>query len=141
MQFDPNNKIVKLCAKGIEMEAHENALLAKEIFLQAWEEASDDTEKFIAAHYVARHQKTVEDKLKWDKIALEFALKINDNDIQSNYPSLYLNIAKCYEDIGDMKNAHDNYLVALSFVDSLPVSGYGQMIKSGVEQGLQRTSR
>lgn len=31
--------------------------------------------KFAAAHYVARHQNSVADKLKWDETALQIALK------------------------------------------------------------------
>lgn len=92
MQFDPDNKINQLCAKGMEMEAQQPAE-AKAMFLQAWNEATTDVEKFTAAHYVARHQSSTEDKLQWDKTALELALKINDNSIVSTYPSLYLNIA------------------------------------------------
>lgn len=61
--------------------------------------AADDFEKFTAAHYVARHQKSVEDKLNWDETALAFTLKINDRNMRTSYPSLYLNIAKCYEDL------------------------------------------
>jgi rifampin ADP-ribosylating transferase len=38
---------------------------ASKLFLQAWNEATNDFEKFIAAHYVARHQQNVPDKLKW----------------------------------------------------------------------------
>jgi rifampin ADP-ribosylating transferase len=38
---------------------------AVKLFLQGWNEATNDFEKFIAAHYVARHQKTVSDKLEW----------------------------------------------------------------------------
>ncbi len=45
MHFDPNNKIVQLCAKGIELEATQ-PLKAKVLFMQAWSEAETDIEKF-----------------------------------------------------------------------------------------------
>ena len=98
MQFDPNNRIVQLCAKGMEMEMAEKLDKSEACFLQAWKEATTDFEKFTAAHYVARHQKSTQDKLKWDESALEFALKVGDSSLNASYPSLYLNIAKCYED-------------------------------------------
>lgn len=138
MQFDPNNKIIQLCAKGMEMETKQNPEEAKALFLQAWEEATNDFEKFTAAHYVARHQPTVEDKLKWDETALSFALKINDGSMEAHYPSLYLNIAKCYEDLKDLESARENYEVALSYAAHLPDNGYGKMIRSGINNGLQR---
>src|SRR5579885_2101416 len=108
MQFDPNNTIIKLCALGMELEAKKQPAEAKTLFLQAWNEATNDFEKFTAAHYVARHQNSIEEKLHWDKTALHFALKIEDAAMAANFPSLYLNIAKCYEDLGDINNAKEN---------------------------------
>jgi tetratricopeptide (TPR) repeat protein len=140
MQFDPNNKIVQLCSRGMEMEANKMAGEAEALYLQAWDEAGNDFEKFTAAHYVARHQKSVQDKLKWDETALGFALKIGDGRMQASYPSLYLNIAKCYEDLKDIDNARKNYQVALSFVNYLPDNGYGQLIKTGIKNGIERLS-
>ncbi len=138
MQFDSNNKVIQLCAKGMEMETNQKPEEAQTLFLQAWNDATNDFEKFTAAHYVARHQKSIQDKLKWDEIALAFALKINDSSMTANYPSLYLNIAKCYEDLKDFGNAQKNYQVALSYADLLPDNGYGQVIKSGIKNGIQR---
>src|SRR3954463_13363043 len=120
MQFDPNNSVIKLCVKGMELEANQKPDEAQKLFLQAWKEATNNFEKFTAAHYVARHQKTVADKLKWDETALSLALKINDDKMKSSYPSLYLNIAKCYEDLKDLDNANKNYQLALSFSNTLP---------------------
>jgi tetratricopeptide (TPR) repeat protein len=140
MLFDPNNHVVRLCAEGMELEAKSNFDDARNKFIKAWNDATNDFEKFTAAHYVARHQKSVEDKLSWDRTALSFALKIKDENMPANFPSLYLNIAKCLEDLGDFGNAKENYQKALSWVNSLPDNGYGQMIKSGIEKGLERLS-
>lgn len=139
MLFDTNNKINQLCAKGMEIEVQQPAV-AKALFLQAWQEATTDIEKITAAHYVARHQASIQKKLCWDKTALEFALKANDERIAATYTSLYLNIAKCYEDLHDFDNAKRNYEVALSYTDKLPADGYGQMITSGIKNGLARVS-
>lgn len=140
MQFDPNNKIVQLCAQGMNMEGEGKTEEARKLFLQAWNEASNDFEKFTSAHYVARHQKNVSDKLKWDKTALDLALKIKDENMKGHYPSLYLNIAKCYEDLNDKDNARKNYESALSFSNSLPDDGYGKMIRAGITNGIERVS-
>jgi rifampin ADP-ribosylating transferase len=74
MEFSQDNKIVQLCAKGMESEGQ--SAEAKKLFDEAWNEARTDFEKFTAAHYVARHQKSVSDKLKWDETALQHALNI-----------------------------------------------------------------
>lgn len=138
MQFEPDNKIVKLCAKGMDLEGEGKNEEAAKVFLQAWEQAGDDKEKFTAAHYVARHQKSVADKLAWDEIALDLALKIKDDSVKGAYPSLYLNIAKGYEDLKEFEKAIKNYETALTYTNFLHEDGYGKMIKGGVENGLER---
>ncbi|MDE5492514.1 hypothetical protein KRE48_09315 [Elizabethkingia meningoseptica] len=113
---------------------------ANRLFLQAWKEATNDFEKFTAAHYVARYQKSVEEKLKWDETALQLAFKIDEDTIKETYPSLYLNIAKCYEDLNDFVNAKKNYQLALSFTNKLPDNGYGDMIIEGIKNGIKRVT-
>ncbi len=115
MVFDPNNNVVKLCLQGMSMEEKGNLEEAGKIFLQAWNEATNDFEKFTAAYYVARHQKEIHDKIKWLETALQFGLKINDHNVKAAFPSLYSNIAKCYEDLGDPTNAKKNHDLAISF--------------------------
>ena len=141
MQFDPDNNVIKLCARGMGLEGEGKNEEAYIMFQQAWNEATDDFEKFTAAHYVARRQTNSADKLYWDKTALSLALKIDDQDLKGSYPSLYLNIAKCYEDLHNPDEARDNYLLALSFAGCLPDDGYGKMIKSGIMNGLERVKR
>lgn len=138
MHFDPNNQVVKLCAQGMEMEGQGKPKEASELFLQAWNIATNDFEKFTAAHYIARHQETIADKLKWDETALQYALKINDDTIKGAFPSLYLNIAKGYEDLSDLDNAKNQYETALSFTNFLADDGYGKMIKTGILNGMER---
>lgn len=117
MEFNPNNNVVQLCLQGMDMEEKGKPGEAGRLFLQAWNEATGDFEKFIAAHYVARHQKNVPDKLKWLETALQFALKTNSDSVKGAFPTLYLNIAKCYEELNDPGNAKTNYQLAISFRD------------------------
>jgi rifampin ADP-ribosylating transferase len=117
MEFNPNNNIIKLCIEGMSMEEKNKPEEAGKLFLQGWNEATNDFEKFLAAHYVARHQKNVSDKLKWLKTALQFALKTNDESVKGAFPSLYSNIAKCYEELNDPDNAKKNNELAISFRD------------------------
>jgi len=140
MQFDPDNQIINLCAHGMELEGEGKPDEASAAFQQAWERAANDFDKFIAAHYIARHQKTVADKLTWDETALQLALKIKEEGIEGTYPSLYLNIAKCYEDLNDFAKAKENYHNALSYTGFLLDDGYGNMIKAGIENGIGRVS-
>ncbi|OPZ84615.1 MAG: Rifampin ADP-ribosyl transferase [Firmicutes bacterium ADurb.Bin419] len=109
IKFDANNAVIKLCMIGMSLEDSGNAEEAGMNFVKAWNEARDDFEKFIAAYHLARQQKNITDKLKWMEISLKCAQNINDDNVKSAYPTLYVNIAKCYEELGDFNNAKRNY--------------------------------
>lgn len=115
MEFSPFNPVVKLCILGMDMEDKGQPEEAGKIFLQAWNEATDDFEKFTAAWYVARQQETVSDKLKWYETALQAALRTGDDTINSALASLYANIAKCHESLDDAHNAKKNNQLSDSF--------------------------
>jgi len=123
MEFNPTNHVIQLCIQGMEMEERSKPEEASSIFLQAWNESTNDFEKFTAAYYVARHQETVRHKLKWLETSLKFALKINDVTVAGAFPSLYSNIAKCYEDLNDHDHAKKNYELAISFKDKISDNG------------------
>lgn len=117
MEFNPNNNIVKLCIQGMDMEEKDRPEEASRFFLQAWNEATNDFEKFIASFYVARRQEGVHDKLSWLETALRLALAINSDSVNGALPSLYSNIAQCHTALGDLEHAKLNNELALSFKD------------------------
>jgi len=123
MEFNPNNNVIKLCVQGMGMEEKGKTEEAYRLFLQAWNEAIDDFERFTSSYFVAKHQKKGSDKLKWFETSLLLALKINSDAVKAAFPSLYLNIAKCYEDLNDIDNAKKNYELAISFTDKPSDSG------------------
>ncbi|MBI1223446.1 MAG: NAD(+)--rifampin ADP-ribosyltransferase [Bacteroidetes bacterium] len=115
MKFSPFNDVVKLCLQGMEMEEQKKTAQAIQLFFQAWNEASDDFEKFLAAYYLSRQQNSVSEKLKWLSTSLLYAKKVNDPAAQSAFPALYLSLAKCYEDLGDQPKAKEYHELAKSF--------------------------
>jgi tetratricopeptide (TPR) repeat protein len=141
MDFDTDNTVVKLCVQGMNEEGAGNPQEALRFFQKAWDEARDDFERFTAAHYVARHQATIADKLHWNTTALHYALKADKNSARSSLPSLYLNVAQCYEDIGDLEGARNNYGLAYNCSTALPDNGYGGLIRRGIMNGMKRVKR
>ena len=139
MQFDPENKVVQLCAQGMQAEAEGKTDAAHNLFQQAWDIAGNDFEAFTAAHYLARNQENPEDGLKWNLEALNRATSTNDDDLKGHYPSLYLNVGNSYETIGNMQQAGNYYATAASYSDFLPPGKYGDMIRSGIGEALKRT--
>ncbi len=123
MEFDPKNKIIQLCVKGMGVEAKGNVEEASALFLQAWDEATNSFEQFIAAHFVALRQKTAVDRLKWHETALQLALITNGDTVKTALPALYTNIGKAYEELGDPDNAKRNYELAGSYTGKIYESG------------------
>jgi hypothetical protein len=123
MEFNPGNNIVRLCLRGMELEDEGKPDDATGVFLRAWNEAANNFEKYLAAYFVARHQKDVPGKLKWLETSLQFASKVNDLTVEGAFYYLYLNIAKCYEELGDPGNSGKNYELAMSFKDRLTDTG------------------
>lgn len=138
MTFDTDNEVVKLCAEGMAAEASGEMAQAKSFFLRAWEHAESDFEKFIAAHYVARHQERAEETLHWNVLALTHAQQLGDESLKMYLPSLYLNIGKSYEDLNRKSDAIANYKLAEQNSIHLSTDAYGDMIRFGIKGALKR---
>ena len=80
IRFDPNNNIIKRCMMGMSLEENGQSEEAAALFRQAWDEAADDYERFIAAYHLSRLQKSMTDKLQWLQTSLRCAQNINDDD-------------------------------------------------------------
>lgn len=123
MDFNTNNPVVIRCMQGMELEAKGKTEEAKVLFLQAWREATNDFEKFLAAHFVARQQTDKSSQLKWLETALQYALKVNNDAVKSAFRPLYTSIAQCYEDLGDLDNAKKNQQLAYDVEDQPSATG------------------
>jgi rifampin ADP-ribosylating transferase len=115
MEFNPNNPIVRLCLQGMAMEDAGRPKDAIQVFLQAWNEATNDLERFLAAYYVARHQAAAPDRLRWLQTSLAAAQKINDDAVKAAFPSLYEKIALCHDELGEPDKANERRELAHSF--------------------------
>ena len=114
-KFNPKNKIISLCMLGMEKEDQGKYEEASELFLQAWNEAVNDFERFIAAYHIAKYEKDVFNRLKWMETSLQYAIKSNDDSVKSAFPAIYLSISKCYEELGDSNKAKINYKLSNSY--------------------------
>jgi tetratricopeptide (TPR) repeat protein len=123
MDFDPRNNVIRHCVEGMGMEEKGQPEESRRLFRKAWDEATNDFERFIAAYYVARSQTDLSNKLQWFERSLQHALTINDVTVQSAFPAMYAEIAKCYEKLGDADNAKRNYNLAKSFAATPSDSG------------------
>ena len=136
--MNPENPVVKLCVQGMEYESKGNFEEATRLFLSAWSQSTDDFERCIAAHYVARHQKSPDEALTWNQRSLEYARAVGGGKVSGFFPSLYLNLGKSYEDLGKRDDTRRFYAMTEEVLSSLPDNPYGRMIRDAVERALER---
>jgi tetratricopeptide (TPR) repeat protein len=110
--MDLDNPVIQLCIKGTEAEFKGQLDTAHAFYFQAWEIAHDDFDACIAAHYVARHQQDLQQKLHWNQTALDRANSVADDRVQTFYPSLYLNMGHSFEQLGNWIEAERYYALA-----------------------------
>lgn len=110
--MDTDNPVIKLCIEGTrcEFEGRKNA--ACELYSQAWDAAGNDYEACIAAHYMARCTDSPEEIFYWNKLALDRAGAVEDDRVKDFYPSLYLNLGRSYELLGNAAGAKKYYELA-----------------------------
>jgi tetratricopeptide (TPR) repeat protein len=138
MEIDPNNPVVRLCAGGVAAEMQGRLDEATRLYREAWEARQDDYEACIVSHYLARVQRTPNEVLVWNQESLRYADTVNDERVAPFYPSLYLNMGKAHEDLGNREEAIKFFLRAEAKAASLPEGKYGDMVRRGVAEGLRR---
>ena len=110
--MDLNNPVIQLCLAGTQAEFENRPEAARSAYRQAWDLAQDDYEACVAAHYVARLQSDPEVTLHWNQVALARAEAVRDERVRSFYPSLYLNLGKSFEVLGNHAEAEKYYALA-----------------------------
>jgi hypothetical protein len=110
--IDQNNPVVKLCNEGTFAEFEKRFDSAQVLYQRAWNLATNDYERCIAAHYMARTQLNSESIFKWNEASLRFAESSMDNRVQSFFPSLYVNMGKSCELMGNLSEAERFYGLA-----------------------------
>jgi hypothetical protein len=110
--MDTNNPVIQLCMQGVRAEFEGRLGAARNLYQQAWDISQDDYQACIAAHYVARFQETPEERLRWNQEALHCANRIEDGSVEEFFPSLYLNLGRSYEVLGNPAEAQRYYDLA-----------------------------
>jgi hypothetical protein len=138
--MEGSNAIVKLCVAGMEAEGRGDPAEALGLFMNAWNQSHSPWESCVAAHYVARHQPTPHDSLRWNLRALELAQEVVDDSAVGFVPSLLLNVAHSYEELGQLHEAGLRYDQAAKAAEELEDDGYGRYVRMGIEAGRQRVT-
>ncbi|MFH9420244.1 hypothetical protein [Streptomyces sp. NPDC017529] len=138
--MDADNHVVRLCVRGMEAEARGEGEEARRLFQLAWDDAVDDYEACIAAHYLARHQTTPEDTLQWNQECLDRADRVGDERVRGFYASLYANMGRAHRELGDGAAAYAYYARAAERVRDVPEGDYGVWNRFAIAEGLRETA-
>jgi len=137
--MDPNNPVVRLCSEGMRAESEGRPDDARTAFTRAWEAATDDYDACVAAHYVARHQATAEQTLRWNAECLARADRVGDARVRGFYPSLHLNLGRAQLDLGDTERAREHFRQAAERIGDAGDGPYGDWTRYAAAQGLRAT--
>lgn len=109
-------------------------------YQQASDARANDYDACIVAHYMARVQQTSDEGLRWNQESLRHADAVNADRVETFYPSLYLNMGKAHEDVGNKDEAKRFYGLADEKAAVLPEGKYADMVRRGIAQGVERVS-
>lgn len=123
MRFSPQNEIVRFCIQGMRLEEDGHVEEARMMFLRAWNEATDDHERFLAAYHVSRQEKDPAAELKWLEVALQLASQVHDASVRAAFPLLHSRMAKCHESLNDLDAVRRHRELATSFEKEPPDRG------------------
>ncbi len=110
--MDTSNPVIALCVTGSRAELEGRRGDAYALYARAWDAAQNDYEACIAAHYVARSATSPQEILRWNREALVRAEAVGDERVQPFYPSLYLNLGRSHEILGEQAEAERYYALA-----------------------------
>lgn len=136
--MEENNPVLKLIQKGKKLEKTGNTSLANKIFEKAWNISSDNHERCISAHFLARNQSNFNDSLKWNILALNKAKTVKKEIIKSYFPSLYLCIGISYENLHKHKTAKKYYDLAFSKIKYLSKEKEQEKYNKGVVREITK---
>lgn len=98
-----------LCAHSTRAEYAGDRVAALALARQAWDVAGDALDRCAAAHYMARYEADPSERLRWNKIALDEAGRAAPDLVATWLPSLYVNLGRAYETLGDREAARACY--------------------------------
>lgn len=132
------NPVVALCAAGMACEGMPAEALR--LFEEAWAARQDDYDAAVAAHYVARHQPTPADTLRWNQLAVQHAELAGIERTAEFMASLYLNLGDSFANCDRWEAARDASARAAASLDVLPDGGYRDLVAGGIRRLQERVA-
>jgi hypothetical protein len=128
--------VVAAVSRGIQAETSGDAETARKAYAEAWDAATDDFERCIAAHYVPRLIDDSREKLRWNEDALRFALAVGDERVRGFLASLHACVGQARLGVGDITGAREALRTAQSCLADVPEGPYKTGLTGMIERGI-----
>jgi hypothetical protein len=135
MTVDADSPVGALCAAGMAVDGDPPAALA--LFEQAWAARRNEYDACIAAHFVARHQRTIDAALHWNTLAVRHAEAVPDGRATPFLASLYLNLGDAQLRAGHRDAAQLAAARARAKLGDVPDGSYRDFVEYGI-RGLEQ---
>jgi predicted negative regulator of RcsB-dependent stress response len=136
LTVDPSNPVIAAIGRGTAAETTGDIDAARQAYEQAWQAATDDFERCVAAHYVPRTIDDPEERLQWNEDALRFADAVDDERVAGFYPSLHASVGMCRLTLGDVAGASRAFEAAMESIDSVPQGDFRTGLTEMIEERL-----
>ena len=130
--IDGDSVVARLCAAGMEVDG--DPVAASALFRQAWDARHDDYVAAIAAHFVARHQPTLDDALHWNRGAVVHAEAVTDARARPLRASLSLTLADSHLALGHSAQAAIAAEQGVAALQFLPADGYRDFVSHALQR-------
>jgi hypothetical protein len=105
LTLDPSNPVIAAIGRGMQAEMTGDRETARAAYDEAWNAATDDFERCMAAHYVPRLIDDPHLKLRWNEDALRHALAVGDGRVTGFFASLHACVGQSRLGVGDFPGA------------------------------------
>jgi hypothetical protein len=129
---DADTPTTQLCIAGMTVDG--DAALALPLFEQAWDARRDTYDATVAAHFLARHQRSPALTLHWNRVAIAQALMAAPERVAPLLASLYLNMGDSCLTLGDLDEARRAAELGVEALAHLPPGGYRDFVAMGLER-------
>lgn len=134
--MDESNPVIAAVGRGMAAEHSGDLEAARAAYDEAWNAATDDYERCVAAHYVPRLIEDPAEKLKWNRDALRFADAVGDERVQGFYASLHAMVGYCLRLLGDRAGATAAYETAKTHLGDVEAGPYKEKVAAGIDMAL-----
>ena len=121
---DWSNPVVAAVARGSQAELMGDRDAAHAAYAEAWNAATDDLERCIAAHFFPRMIDDPRDKLRWSVDALRYAEAVRDGRTVGFFASLHASVGQARLGLGDIDGAQEALRQAEASLAAVPDGSY-----------------